>query len=232
MTGTQEQSRGEGANIPTPPDIAAVTMLPPSDRVPHAPEVGMRGHQSDATGQPATMTFASESHEYIREYIRNADQKAIFYFSVCSALLAFEHTQNWSQRWTKLPSEWSALDLVTCAAMIGLALAAACFLYVVIPRLGGSPRGLIFFKSVAAYANAEEYVSDVVKRSEADLASEKLRHCHELAKVASSKYTALAAGLRVGGVAILCSLVLLVSVPPRNGNDPTKPPTTSAPSLK
>jgi pycsar effector protein len=211
MTTIQDQSSGDNTNIPSPPDIATVTMLSQSHRAPSAPEATMRTHLLDENATTATTKFAGESHEYIREYIRNADQKAIFCFSVCSALLAFEHTQNWAQRWIRPPSSWSVVDLVTCASMIGLATAAVCFLYVVIPRLGGSPRGLIFFKSVATYTNAEEYISDVAKRSEADLTSEKLRHCYELAKVASSKYNVLATGLRVGSVAILCSIFLFVS---------------------
>jgi hypothetical protein len=191
----------------------------------------MRTHLPDDNAPAATTKFAGESHEYIREYIRNADQKAIFYFSVCSALLAFEHTQNWARHWIRPPSSWSAMDLVTCASMIGLAVAAACFLYVVIPRLGGSPRGLIFFKSVATYTNAEEYVSDVVKRSEADLMAEKLRHCYELAKIASEKYTVLAVGLRIGSVAILCSLFLLVSATTPQDRE-AAPQGTTTPSQK
>ncbi|MGF6711186.1 hypothetical protein QFZ41_002150 [Luteibacter sp. W1I16] len=231
MATTEDQSSGDNTNIPSPPDIDTVTLLSQSGRAPSAPEATMRAHLSDENVPAAATKFAGESHEYIREYIRNADQKAIFYFSVCSALLAFEHTQNWAQHWLRPSSTWSAMDLITCASMIGLAVSAACFLYVVIPRLGGSPRGLIFFKSVATYTNAEEYVSDVVKRSEADLTSEKLRHCYELAKVASSKYTVLAVGLRIGSVAILCSLFLLVSATtPQDGGAAAKG--ASSPSQK
>jgi len=227
MTGIQEQSRGEDANIPVPSDIAAVGILPQPSRESAAPESTTRAHQIDTQIGDVTFKFASDSHEYMREYIRNADQKAIFYFSVCSALLAFEHTQNWAQLWVKQPSLWSVTDFITCVAMIGLAVAATCFLFVVFPRLGGSPRGLIFFKSVASYASAEEYVSDVVRRSEANLASDKLRHCHELAKVANSKYSILAIGLRIGAVALVCSLFLLVAV---KRNDGTERSTQSAPS--
>jgi hypothetical protein len=215
MTNTPDQSSRAEATIPSPLDIAAVTMLPPDGRAPPSPAVTSRQHQSEIVMTASTVKFASESHDYVREYIRNADQKAIFYFSVCSALLAFEHSQNWAQQWTKLPSMWTAGDLLTCASMTGLAIAAASFLFVVFPRLGGSPRGLIFFRSVATYPTADEYVADVARRSDIELTTEKLRHCYELAKVASSKYSFLSFGLRVGGVAILCSLLLLVASPPQ-----------------
>lgn len=204
-------------NIPSPPGIATVTLTPQADNATQAPTSGIRGSQADTVRSAAIMKFAGDSHEYIREYIRNADQKAAFYFSICSALLAFEHTQDWAKRWISPPSHWSATDLISCISMVGLALASTCFLYVIMPRLGGSIRGLIFFKSVASFANADEYVSEVAERSEGDLASEKLRHCHELAKIASTKYDWLAIGLRIGGVAILCSLLLLVSMAPHNG---------------
>lgn len=174
-------------------------------------------------GRPAiaaTIKFAAESHEYVREYIRNADQKAIFYFSVCSALLAFEHTQNWGYRWMKSPSVWTAADLVTFVAMITLALAASLFLWTVLPRLGGSPRGVIFFKAIVGFNNVDDYVADVVRRPETDLATEKLRHCFELAKVASRKYDVLNAGLLCGAVGILCSLLLFVVVPPAERSAP------------
>jgi len=106
------------------------------------------------------------------------------------------------------------VDLASFISMVGLAVAAAYFLFTVVPRLGGSPRGFIFFKSVANYSNADQYISDVVKKQEPDLTAEKLRHCYELAKIAAAKYAAIGVGLRIATVAIICSLVLFVSVSP------------------
>jgi hypothetical protein len=209
-----DQSQGSKSEIPTPPNLADVTLLPGSTGPVAAPTEEIMSDKSSPQGNDVAMKFASESHDYVREYIRNADQKAIFYFSICSALLAFEHTQGWSQHWIRPPSLWSAADLLCCIAMVGLAAAASSFLWVVMPRLGGSPRGLIFFKSVATYSSGDDYVSDVVKRSESELTAEKLRHCHELARVAVGKFSALALGLRIGGVAIICSLFLLLALQP------------------
>ncbi|NTZ08624.1 Pycsar system effector family protein [Burkholderia metallica] len=214
MDKPQAQLGSAESNISPPPGIASASMLT-------TPQVSATPTSSDAKTQPPTETanpitykFAAESHDYMREYIRNADQKAVFYFTICSALLAFEHTQSWSLRWTKFPTTWGIVDLTTFVSMAGLALSAAAFLLVVLPRLGGSPRGLIFFRSVANYESSNDYISDVVKRSESDLASEKLRHCYELSKIASSKYIWIGYGLRIGAVALLCSLFLLVAVSP------------------
>jgi hypothetical protein len=36
--------------------------------------------------------FSQDTHDYLREYIRNADQKATFFFAALTALLAFLNT--------------------------------------------------------------------------------------------------------------------------------------------
>ncbi|WP_146045008.1 MULTISPECIES: Pycsar system effector family protein [Burkholderia] len=214
MNDRQTQSKSAETEISSPPGISSVTILPtPQPDVPSSSAEG-KTQPIGEVASPPTYKFAHESHEYMREYIRNADQKAIFYFSICSTLLGFEHIQSWAARWTKWPATWSMVDFISFVAMVGLALAAVCFLFAVVPRLGGSPRGFIFFKSVANYSNADQYISDIVKRQESDLAAEKLRHCYELAKIATSKYAAIGVGLRIASVAILCSLFLLVSISP------------------
>lgn len=214
MSDEQAQSKSSETKIPIPSDIAAVTILP-------APQSSSSPAYKEEKIQPAsevspgpTYKFAHESHEYMREYIRNADQKAIFYFSICSALLAFEHIQSWVTRWTKSPLTWSIMDFASFVSMVGLAIAAALFLFAVVPRLGGSPRGLIFFKSVANYSSADQYIADITRQKEADLTAEKLRHSYELAKIATSKYRVIGIGLGIAFVATLCSLLLLVSVSP------------------
>jgi len=230
MNEDQRHPEGRETNISAPPGITSVTLTPLSEPRTSPANSEVKARPNSEASMAVTIKFAAESHDYVREYIRNADQKAVFYFSICAALLAFEHTQNWAQRWMKLPSAWSAADLLAFVAMAGLAVAAAFFLITVIPRMGGSPRGLIFFKAIAAYSNADEYVSDIVKRTESELAAEKLRHCYELAKVASSKYNVLSMGLRIGAAAILCSLFLLVGISPADGGkEPRNIPSTVPP---
>lgn len=214
MNDRKTQSVSTETEISTPPDITSVTILPPLQpkQSPSSTEEKTQPMKEGASAP--TYKFAHESHEYVREYIRNADQKSIFYFSICSTLLAFEHLQSWAARWVKSPMTWSMVDFASFVAMVGLALAAACFLFAVVPRLGGSPRGFIFFKSVANYLNADQYISDVAGRQESELTAEKLRHCYELAKIATSKFAWMAIGLWITLVAIPCSLFLLVSVSP------------------
>lgn len=214
MNDPKAQSKSSDTEISSPPGITSVTILP-------TPQPNVLPEISEGKAQPekeitssATYKFSNESHEYMREYIRHADQKAMFYFSICSALLGFEHIQSWAARWTKLPTTWSMVDFASFISMVGLAVAAAYFLFTVVPRLGGSPRGFIFFKSVANYSTADQYISEIVKKQESELAAEKLRHSYELAKIATSKYAAIGIGLRIATVSILCSLILFVSVSP------------------
>lgn len=213
MTDHRDTVTGKSNAISPPRDLDSVSIAPTAS-APSLPDTTAKIAAPNEPATGSTLKFAAESHEYVREYIRNADQKAIFYFSVCSALLAFEHTQGWGRRWLKAPLTWSAVELLTCVAMLTLAVAASLFLYTVLPRLGGSPRGFIFFKAISAYESADAYISDVIKRTEADLAVEKLRHTYELASVASSKYATLNLGLRVGTAGIVCSLLLLLAVMP------------------
>ena len=54
--------------------------------------------------------FAEELHNYLREYIRNADQKATFFFAGATALLAFLHSQKGTSRWLKDVQTWTVVQ--------------------------------------------------------------------------------------------------------------------------
>lgn len=157
----------------------------------------------------AILQFAEEKHQYLREYINVADQKAIFFFTINSSLLVFLNTEKASSHWLKL-SPWSILDLVICVAMVGLTISAILFLGVVTPRLKGSKRGLIFFSAIAEYATKEEYINTVQKLSETNLLTEKLQHCYELAKICSAKYGVLISGQYISLISIICSFIFLL----------------------
>ena len=154
------------------------------------------------------MKAAEEEHQYLREYIRNADQKSIFFFTIFSGLLAFLFLHKVSSCWLKLPSLWSMLDLIAFLSMICLAVSGLLCLLVVTPSLKGSTRGLIFFKAIATYENSDEYVVDMLRSSPADLIRAKLKDCYELAKVCNAKYRKLAWGLYIGFIATLLYLLL------------------------
>lgn len=157
-----------------------------------------------------SLKMAEEEHQYLREYIRNADQKAIFFFTICSGLLAFMNLQHASSRWLKLPTSWSLLDFAAFLSMSGLAVGAIMFLWVVVPRLKGSMKGLIFFNSVAEYESGDAYMADILRATGEDLMRAKLKHCYELAKICKAKYSKLVCGLYIGAIAYVSTLTFLL----------------------
>ena len=63
--------------------------------------------------------FSDETHNYVREYIRNADQKAAFFFAALTAILAFLNSQNVPSRWLKNVTQWSFVDGLGFVSMFG-----------------------------------------------------------------------------------------------------------------
>jgi hypothetical protein len=154
--------------------------------------------------------FSEDVHNYLREYIRNADQKATFFFAVLTALLAFLNTQNVPARWLKDVRLWTFVDGLGFISMTGLALGAVILLWVVLPRLKGSRRGLIFFHAIAEYESSTEYATDVLTNSGDEIVRRKLQHCHDLSNVCTAKYRVLIIGFWVGAVGVATALLFLL----------------------
>jgi len=153
--------------------------------------------------------FAEEVHNYVREYIRNADQKATSFFAVATAMLAFLNTQNVPSRWLKEVRTWSFIDFLGFLSMSALGIAAGVFLGVVFPRLRGSRRGILFFKAIAEHENSGEYAQEVIKKSGDDLLRAKLYHDFDLSKVCVRKHRTLVVGFWIGSVGIGAALLYL-----------------------
>lgn len=174
----------------------------------------MNKEEIDKASVAVRMKYALDLHGYMREYIKNADQKAVFFFSICSALLAFQYSQGWSAKWIKPIGGWTILDLLALLTMLGLLISSACFLSVVAPRLGGASRGYIFFRSVAGFDSPAQFANEVSELSEEQLSAAWLQHCHEIAQVTTAKYQKLSVGLRMASVSIFSSLALfLINLP-------------------
>jgi pycsar effector protein len=150
--------------------------------------------------------FAEETHQYVREYIRLADQKATFFFAGGTALLAFLHRGGASDRWLKPLAVWNLLDAITFVSMAALAVSALISIGVVIPRLGGSRRGYIFFNAIAEHDSGTEYSSAITSLSQTDLVRIKLQHCFDISCVCRRKYEVLRAAVWAGVLGLAGSL--------------------------
>ena len=149
--------------------------------------------------------FIDDVHHYVREHIRNADQKAIFFFGATAALLAVLHSLGASARWLKPLQAWDLLDTVTFIGMLTLALSALTSAWAVVPRLPGSRRGLLYFNAVAEYESQSEYARAVLGATAHVLWTEKAGHCHILSKVCRQKYRYLRVSLWFGLVGLVCA---------------------------
>ena len=154
--------------------------------------------------------FAQRAHEYVREYIRIADQKAAFVFTAATALLAFQYKTGVSARWLRPVMQWNVLDVAAFVAMTGLAVGALLALWVVVPRTHGSRRGFLFWEAIAEYHNAREYADELRLLSGASLSLITSEHCFDLARVCRKKYSVLGAAIWAAAVGLASSLVVFL----------------------
>jgi len=156
------------------------------------------------------LQFAEQTHQYIREFIRLADQKAAFFFTAATALLAFLYKANVSARWLKPILTWNILDMAAFLAMLTLGISGVLALLVVIPRTPGSRRGYLFWEAIAEFDASRRYADDLTSLSPATLLQVKLEHCHELATVCRKKYRALVWALWIGTVGLVASVLVFL----------------------
>lgn len=162
--------------------------------------------------QEAKLKFAEETHQYVREYIRLADQKATFFFAGSTALLTYLHKQGLASKWISALDTWRLSHMLSFIAAMGLLLSAVACMLVVMPRLTGSRRGLVFFGAIAEFENSNDYVSEFMKQSLYDLCDAKIRHTYDLSSICKTKYRMLKWGQWLGGGGLISALLLLVLV--------------------
>lgn len=190
--------------IPTP---TGLTDSPTDRQQPAAPSSPVTSADAEARER-----FAEATHQYVREYIRLADQKASFLFTGATALLAFLYKNQVSSRWLRPIMQWNILDTVAFVAMTALAGGVLLALLVVVPRMSGSRRGFLFWEAIAEYDTGRQYSDELRLLSAATLAQVKAEHCFELARVCRTKYRILRAAIWTGAVGLAASLFVFLFV--------------------
>lgn len=212
MAETQQQ-QNEHISLPLPegstgrPLVSNVRMGEPSPTGIQPPETSVATNENRGEFQ---WKFADETHQYVREYIQQADQKAAFFFAGSTALIAFLHKANLVKLWMKLPTQWVFVDMLSLLATIGLAVSAFACLATIFPRLKGSKRGHIFFSAIAEFETRKEYALDVLHREPGELIEAKLCHVHDLAIICRAKFTILKLGQWAGAVGVASTVLLLL----------------------
>jgi hypothetical protein len=161
---------------------------------------------SEEGGNEYLPSFLAETSSYVTQYIQGADQKAIFLFSIASAILAFLHQDGASEYWLKPIASWNLLSTITFIAMFSLATSIIISISVVKPRLPGSEKGLVSFLGIANYGNPDEYAADLARTSRSALLTEKSRHCHILASICRRKYTLLTYAIILEAIGLTTSV--------------------------
>ena len=154
--------------------------------------------------------FAEETHQYVREQIRQADQKAVFFFAGVTALIAFLYKTGLIHTWLKNPMHWVFTDMLSLIATVGLSVTAVSCAATVLPRLRGSKQGLVFFGAISAYMTSEDYATVILKKTPHELIDAKLTHVHDLGRICNDKYFVLRIGLWSGAIGIISTVLLLV----------------------
>jgi hypothetical protein len=213
QTNAQSAVDKSGAGLPVPPSIAREP-LPASSGSGETATDKQQPAEPDSYGLRGDIEsrakFAGMVHEYVREYIKFADQKATFVFTGATALLAFLYKNDVSARWLKPVMQWNILDTLAFIAMIALAIGVFLALLVVVPRTSGSRRGFLFWEAIAEYDTGRQYSDDVRSLSSGTLFQVTAEHCFDLARVCRAKHKMLRAAMWVAAIGLAASVLVFL----------------------
>jgi hypothetical protein len=161
--------------------------------------------------QAEIAAFADFHEQYVSKNIQLADAKAAAVVAACSAAIAFLVSEPFFRASALGFSTLS--DFLACLALATLAVGASLAFWVIVPRLGTSGRGLVFWGDVASYKNAHDYFGTVQTTPFSIVTTERLSHCFDLAKVCVRKMEYVRRAMLVSAAGFVSSIwwVLLFS---------------------
>ena len=152
--------------------------------------------------------FAVLVNEHIRHFISAADQKAIFFCTGATALLAFLYDHKLSARWMKPLAAWLPSDVFALTGAATLAVGAFLSLLVVIPRSSGSGNRYFNWDAITTHNNTgEEYGRRVIALSRERAVRAQAEYCFDMARVCTRKYRMLRRALWVGATGMAGALL-------------------------
>jgi hypothetical protein len=150
-------------------------------------------------------------HQYLRDFITLADQKAAFTFAASAALIAYLDSQGVAELFDTPISSWQIRAWIGIAAFILLGACALLAAGVVVPRLKGpSATGMIYWEEIRSHVDHDVYARAVEEMPRTAARVEVLRHCYVLAGICSEKYKMLDWALRIGFFGVIATAALLV----------------------
>ncbi len=216
MTGAEDNQAQPGQALPELAVPLEVTRGP----LPATPEGTPSASDNEQPASPrlqpspkdidARERFTNSVHQYVREYIQFADQKATFLFTGATALLAFLYTKDVSARWLKPIMQWNILDTISFVAMAALAIGVILAVLVVVPRTTGSRRGFFFWEAIAEYGTGRQYSDEIGNLSPATLVQITAEHCFDLARTCRRKYQILRYAMVAGAIGLVASVAVFL----------------------
>jgi hypothetical protein len=156
--------------------------------------------------------YAYFVHQYIRDFIKFADQKAAFIMAIASAILAFLIKQDAHKslltpiRDRGLP-EWAAFS-----SLLLIAIAALLALLVVLPRLSSKGKGIIYWKGILLTNSSANYAAKIQTLDDDKLVRAILDHTYELAEIADRKYELLKWATWIGAIGSFAAVIVLLGL--------------------
>lgn len=187
-----------------PVEKASPVQIPP--QIQAAPQIPRAAEATEGVAADATPSlsdehgaFADFHSGYVSSYIQFADTKAAWAFAVATGALAYV-LGNDHFRLAMLGQDWSwNSGSLLYVATAGLLVISAFFSFlVIVPRLGTSGEGIVYFGAVAKRKSAFDYVRDVASKRESDLTEARLKHSYDLSKVCARKYAQLRRAILIG----------------------------------
>lgn len=152
--------------------------------------------------------FAAFHQGYVWNAISLADTKAAWSFAVCAGMIAYLLAQAPTAS-LFLNSPWVLASYLCAGALIGLSVGAVFAFLVIVPRLGGSPEGLVYFGAVALRKNAVSYVSDVGRAAPDALTRARLTHSYDISLIADRKYRHLRTSMWAALAGLVCAAIVI-----------------------
>lgn len=173
------------------------------------PDDAVAKAHTEATEDEGTADFADHVHNYLWNNVALADQKATFLFAGLAAALAFLDQKGVARSWLSDPRGWQLDSWLAFCAVAGCLVGATLAVAVVLPRLAGAQRGIIFWRSIARFKDGVGYARHVRALRRGDLEEAVLRHAFELASIAKRKFRVFNLALWSGAVGLMSALLYL-----------------------
>lgn len=169
-----------------------------SPRTTSLPSIRDQGHRFE---------FLSFVHDYVWANLQFAEQKAGLVFAADTAFLGYVVST--------IPSNFAKLILAEqclfLATIVVLITSIGLIVSVVIPRLGGDRKGLIYFGAISHRVEGADYTEEVLRATQPEVDSAVATHIYEIARITTRKQILVRWAVLTGLVGFLLGLFWLAT---------------------